>query len=273
MMEKIGLIAGGGQFPIIFSETAKKKGLRVFAIAHTGETDRGLDQVAEGVKWVHIGQLNAMIAFFKDHHVHDAAMAGSITKTRMFTDIRPDLRALKVLATMDHTQDDGLLRAVAGELENEGITVHAPTFLLPELLAQKGCWTRRKPSRSEMADIRFGWNIVKEIGRLDIGQTLVVRDGSVMAVEAIDGTDATIRRGGTLGRKKTVVVKASKPIQDLRFDMPAVGLNTIETMMDVKATVLAVEAGKTIVFDKKDMVRIADDAKIAIMGIDEMNGK
>ncbi|MBW2318549.1 MAG: UDP-2,3-diacylglucosamine diphosphatase LpxI [Deltaproteobacteria bacterium] len=264
-MKRIGLIAGSGQFPFIFSRAAKEKKLEVYAIAHTGETDPGLEDFVDAIKWVKLGQLKTLIKFLRDYGVTDAAMAGAITKTNMFGNVRPDLKALKVLATMNHTQDDGLLRAFACELEKEGITIHAATSLVPELLAKKGCWTKRRPSRSEMADVRFGWGIVKEIGRLDIGQTLVVRQGSVMAVEAIDGTDATVRRGGRLGRKKTVVVKASKPNQDLRFDMPAVGIKTIKTMCDVGATVLAVEANRTVVFDRKEMVVLADRHGIAII--------
>ena len=165
--------------------------------------------------------------------------------------------------------EDSILRAFADELEKEGITTRPSTFLVPELLATKGCWTRRKPSKSEMADVRFGWRIVKEIGKLDIGQTVVVRDRSVMAVEAIDGTDATIRRGGQLGSEKTVVVKSSKPTQDMRFDVPAVGIETVKTMAEVKASVLAVEADRTIVFDREAMVQYADQNKIAIFGMDE----
>lgn len=267
-MERIGLIAGSGQFPVVFSRAAQKKGLGVYAVAYAGETEPRLEALMEATKWIKLGQVNQLISFFKDHGVRDAVMAGAITKTRMFSDVMPDLRALKVLATMDHTQDDGVLRAFAGELEKAGITIHAPTFLVPELLAQKGNWTRRKPSRAEMADVHFGWRIVKEIGRLDIGQTVVVRDRSVMAVEAIDGTDVTIRRGGELGRKKTVVVKASKPNQDMRFDMPAVGVKTIQTMSDVHASVLAVEADKTLVFDRQEMVRLADENGIAIICIE-----
>jgi len=267
-MQKIGLIAGSGQFPGIFSRAARQKGLKVYAVAHVGETGPGLESLVEAVKWVKIGQLKKLITFFKQNNVRDAVMGGGITKAKMFSGARPDLTALKILATMDHTQDDGLLRAFAGELEKEGITVRPSTFLLPELLAQQGCWTRRKPNKAEMADVGFGWRIVKEIGSLDIGQSVVVRDGSVMAVEAIDGTDATIRRGGKLGKEKTVVVKASKPGQDMRFDVPAVGLKTIKTMCSVGASVLAVEADKTVVFDREAMVALADQNGIAIIGVE-----
>ena len=267
-MKRIGLIAGGGQFPDIFSRAAKKRGLMVYAVAHIGETDPELETSVEAIEWIRIGQLKKLIAFFKGKAVQDAVMVGTITKTKMFSGVRPDMRAIKLLATMDHTLDDGLLRAFAAEMEKEGITIHASTFLLPELLAEKGCWTRRKPKRSEMADVHFGWRIVKEIGRLDIGQTVVVRDGSVLAVEAIEGTDATIRRGGKLGKEKVIVVKASKPLQDMRFDVPAVGVDTIKTMCDVGAVVLAVEAGKTVVFDKEEMVALAEDRGIAIIGME-----
>ena len=267
-MERIGVIAGSGQFPGIFSKAAKERGLKVYAVAHVGETDPRLETLVEAIRWVKIGQLSRIIAFFKKNRVSDAVMAGAITKTKMFSRVRPDLRALKVLAAMDHTQDDGLLLGFAGEMEKQGITIRPSTFLLPELLAKRGCWTRRKPTKTEMADVRFGWRIAKEIGRLDIGQSVVVRGGSVMAVEAIDGTDATIRRGGKLGKEKTVVVKASKPNQDMRFDMPAVGVKTINTMRDVGALVLAVEAGKTVVFDREEMVALADRNRIAIIAIE-----
>ena len=267
-MERIGVIAGSGQFPGIFSKAAKERGLKVYAVAHVGETDPALETLVEAIRWVKIGQLSRIIAFFKKNRVSDAVMAGAITKTKMFSRVRPDLRALKVLAAMDHTQDDGLLLGFAGEMEKQGITIRPSTFLLPELLAKRGCWTRRKPTKTEMADVRFGWRIAKEIGRLDIGQSVVVRGGSVMAVEAIDGTDATIRRGGKLGKEKTVVVKASKPNQDMRFDMPTVGVKTIKTMRDVGASVLAVEAGKTVVFDREEMVALADRNRIAIIAIE-----
>jgi DUF1009 family protein len=267
-MKRIGLIAGSGQFPSVFSRAAGKRGLKVYAVAHVGETDPRLETLVEAIKWIKIGQVKKLIAFLKQNDVRDTVMVGGITKTKMFSGVRPDLTALKIVATMDHTQDDGLLRAFADELEKEGIAVRASTFLLPELLASKGCWTRRKPNKSEMADVNFGWQIAKEIGGLDIGQSVVVRDGSVMAVEAIDGTDATIRRGGTLGKERTVVVKASKPNQDMRFDVPAVGVKTIKTMSSVGASVLAVEAGKTVVFDKEEMVALANQKGISIIGME-----
>lgn len=266
-IERLGLIAGGGQFPIIVAKAAQEKGIKLYAVAHIDETDPQVASFTDEIEWVHLGQVGRLIKFFKKNNVRDAVMAGAITKTKMFSNVRPDLKALAVLATIDHTKDDGILRAFANALEKEGITIRFATFLLPELSATKGCWTRRKPSKSEMDDIKFGWKLAKEIGRLDIGQSIVVRDGSVLAVEAIEGTDATIRRGGMLGRDKTVVVKVSKPKQDMRFDVPAVGVKTIEIMHEVGASALAVEAGGTVVFDRKKMTALADEYGIAIIAL------
>lgn len=268
-MDKIGLIAGSGQFPIMFAGAAVAGGLKVYAVAHVGETDPHLEDTVDAIRWVRIGQLKRIIEFFKESGVSDAIMAGGITKTSMFSSVRPDLKAIKMLATMDHTQDDAILRAFACVMENHGIAIRAATFLLPDLLAKSGCWTRRKPTKSEMEDVRFGWRIAKEIGRSDVGQSVVVRRGSVLAVEAIDGTDSTIRRGGALGKRKTVVVKTSKPNQDMRFDMPAVGPKTIETMLEAGACVLAIEADRTVVIDREKMVSLANRNKISIVCVDE----
>jgi DUF1009 family protein len=266
-IEKLGLIAGGGQFPMMIAKAAQEKGIKLYAVAHIDETDPQVASLADAIEWVHLGQVGRLIKFLKKNNVCDAVMAGKITKTKMFSHARPDLKALTVLATVDHTKDDGILRAFADTLEKEGIVVHFATFLLPELLAPEGCWTRRKPSKSEVTDIIFGWKLAKEIGRLDIGQSIVVRDGSVLAVEAIDGTDATIRRGGMLGKNKTVVVKVSKPNQDMRFDMPALGVETIETMHAVDASALAVEASGTVVFNRKAMIALADKYGITIVAL------
>jgi hypothetical protein len=268
-MMRIGLIAGGGQFPIIFSKTAKSKGFAVFAVAYNNETDPGLKEYVDTIEWIHLGQIKRIIKFFKKNSVSQAVMMGAITKTRMFSDVKPDIKAISLIAGMRHTHDDGLLRGFVSILEKEGIEIKPSTFLLPDLLAQKGCWTKRRPTRSENNDIDLGWRVAKEIGRLDIGQCVVVGGGSILAVEAIDGTDATILRGGRLGKGTAVVVKVCKPDQDIRFDIPAIGVRTIKTMYEARARVLVVEAGKAIVFDRKEMIHMADEYGIAVVAIEK----
>ena len=266
---RIGLIAGGGQFPIIFSKEAKSKGFVIYAIAYNNETDPCLKEHVDTIEWIHLGQIKRIIKFFKKNAVSQAVMMGAITKTRMFSDVRPDIKAISLIAGMRHTHDDGLLRGFVALLEKEGIEIKPSTFLLPDLLAQKGCWTKRKPNRSENKDIDLGWRVAKEIGRLDIGQCVVVGGGSVLAVEAIDGTDTTIMRGGRLGKGTAVVVKVCKPEQDIRFDIPAVGVRTIKTMHEAGAGVLVVEAGKAIVFDRKEMIHMADEYGIAVVAMEK----
>ena len=252
----------------MFAKAAKAAGYTVVAAAHLNETPNDLADHVDVIQWIHLGQLNKIIKLFKKHDVRQAVMMGSITKTRIFTDVRPDIKAIALVASMRHTLDDGILRVAAGAIEKEGISIEASTFLLPEILATKGCWTHRRPDASETADIALGWRIAKEIGHLDIGQCVVVAGGSVMAVEAIDGTDATIARGGELAKNQAVVVKVCKPNQDFRFDVPAIGAGTISTMASVGATALAVEAGRAVVFDRSDMVTAADAAGIAIVALD-----
>jgi len=271
MSGKIGLIAGKNKFPLIFAQSAREQGFQVVAAAHHGETDPALEQWADAVKWVYVGQLGKIIRFFQKAGVTRAVMAGGISKGRLFSHLRPDWRALKIVGRAKHAGDDGILRAVAAELESEGITIVSPTLFLTELLAPEGVLSRRQPNAAELRDIEFGFAMAKEIGRLDIGQCVVVRRQAVLAVEAIDGTDATIRRGGILAGEQAVVVKVSKPDQDLRFDVPAVGLETIGVMREVKASVLALEAGKTLMFDRTEMLQQADKAKIAVIGLSSLN--
>lgn len=263
--KRIGLIAGSGQFPLIFARKAREKGYAVYAVAHLKETDPQLETLVAGIEWIHLGQVKRILKFFKGFQVTEAAMLGAIQKTRMFTDVRPDAKALALISGMRHTHDDGLLRAFAALLEREGIRIASSTLLLPELLAPPGCWTRRKPSREESVDVELGWRLAKEIGRLDIGQCIVLAAGSVLAVEAIDGTDATICRGARLGKGRAVVVKVCKPTQDDRFDMPAVGVQTIRTMAETDARVLVIEAGRAVVFDRQEMIDLADRAGICIV--------
>ena len=268
-MDRIGLIAGNGTFPIAFARAAKEKGLQVIAVAHEGETLPELSQWVDGIFWIKVGQLGKLISIFKEQGVHDVLMAGGIKKTRLFQGGMPDLRAAALLAKMLYKKDDSILRAVAAELESEGITVRESTLYLDNILAPAGILTRRKPSKDERLDIEFGWQMAKEIGKLDIGQTVVVKDQAVLAVEAIEGTDEAIRRGGRLCGKGAVVVKICKPQQDLRFDLPAIGMQTIQTMKEVKASCLAVEAGKTIIFDQKEIAVEADRSGIAIVAVDK----
>lgn len=266
-MNKIGLIAGNGNFPIAFAQAAKQKGLHVIAVAHEGETLPELAQLVDGIFWVKVGQLGKIITILKEQGVVDVLMAGGIKKTRFFSGTLPDMRGMALLAKMVHRKDDSLLRAVADELESEGITVRESTLFLDSIVAQQGILTKRKPSKAECRDIEFGWQMAKEIGRLDIGQTVVVKDQVILAVEAIEGTDEAIRRGGKLCGQGAIVVKVCKPHQDLRFDLPAIGTQTIKSMLEVQASCLAVEAGKTIILDRETVIKNADRAGITIVAV------
>jgi len=254
---------------MLVAEAARRRGLRVVAVAHQGETDSALSEKADQVTWVRLGQLGRLIEALKAGGASRAVMAGSIRKRRMFEGVRPDLRGLALMAKMAVFHDDEILKTVAREFAAEGIEIVSSTEYLREMLAPRGCLTRRRPSRTEREDIRFGWRIAKELGRLDIGQCVVVRQMTVLALEAIDGTDETILRGGRLAGGKAVVVKVSKPDQDLRFDVPSVGCDTVRLMDRMKASVLAVEAEKTLMFDKTDMIAAADAAGICVVGYEE----
>ncbi len=268
--EKIGLIAGGGQFPSLFAKKAVQSGLQVIAAGFHSETDKTLVSEVKDFKWLYLGQVNKLIKYFKGHGVSKAVMLGSVEKTNIFKDIRPDLKALAFIAKTVRTHDDHILTSFANLLEKEGIELQPSTFLLPELISPKGCWTRRKPDKAETKDIHQGWRLAKAVGNLDIGQCLVISNGTVLAVEAIDGTDATILRGGTLSQGNgAVVVKLSKPSQDLRFDLPSSGCGTIETMHQCGATVLALEAGKSLAFDREEMIDLANQHKISIIALSD----
>jgi len=268
--EKIGLIAGNGQFPILFAKSAKENGYKVIAVAHIGETEPILKDYVEQIEWIKVGQLGKLIKIFKKAGIKKLVLAGGISKRRLFTEIFPDLKALSLLARLRHKHDDAALRAVAEELEKEGFIVCPSTLFVPSLLAKEGCLTKKKPTKEEKKDIEFGWKMAKAIGELDIGQCVVVKRQVVVAVEAIEGTDETIKRGGKLAKEGAVVVKVSKPHQDLRFDVPAVGKKTIETMASVKARVLAIEAEKTLIFDKEEMISTANKAGISIVSLREL---
>jgi len=270
-MSKIGIIAGGGQFPILFARAAKEKGRQVMVAAHKGESSPELEEVADSICWVKLGQLGKVIKFFRQERVSEAVLLGTITKTRIFKDILPDLKGLSLWNRLKVRQDDSILRAVAEALEEEGIKILESTHYLKDLLFPKGLLTDKKPSAEQIDDINFGWGMAREIGRLDIGQCVVVRDRTVLAVEAIEGTDEAIQRGGVLGKEHAVVVKVKKPDQDFRFDLPAIGSRTIESMEKVGASVLAVEAGQALLFDAGEVVDRANKAGIVVVGVEEIN--
>jgi DUF1009 family protein len=266
-MERIGLIAGNGQFPILFAETARRQGVEVIAVAHRGETAEGIVAVASQVTWVDAGQLETMIDTLKRAGVRRAVMVGGIRKQRLFQHMRPDARATALLARLGTFKDDLVLRAVAGELEREGIAIVPSTLFLGEVVPRVGILGRRGPTSEEWRDIRYGFRVAKEIGRWDIGQCVVVRGEAVLAVEGIEGTDETIRRGGGLANGEIVVVKVCKPTQDLRFDLPAAGLGTVRTLVGARGRALALEAGRTVMLERTEMVAAADAADIAIVAV------
>lgn len=264
--ERIGLIAGNGRFPIIFAENATRLGLRVTAIAHVGETESELERHVDRIHWIQVGQLSKIIHALKGDSVRQAVMLGGVKKTNVFS-VRPDVRALALFSRLKHWKDDVILREFAAELEQEGIQVRESTFGLQGILVEEGTVTKRSPSHKEWEDVQYGWEVACEVGRLDIGQCVVIKDRVIISVEAVEGTDEAIRRGGALAQDGAVVVKRCKPQQDLRFDLPAVGPKTIETMQAVKAGVLALEAGRGILLDRDDTIRLANQAKIAIVGL------
>lgn len=268
--QNIGIIAGGGQFPRLFIEAAHREGRRVVVVAHKGETEERVIEAADAVLWVKLGQLGKVISFLHKQEVEETVFLGTITKTQIFRDVLPDLKALSLWNKIDLKQDDAILRAFAAALEREGIKVVESTIYLRHLLFPAGVLTRAKPSGKQQRDIIFGWHNARAIGKLDIGQCVVVRDCTVLAVEAIEGTDAAILRGGTLAKEKAIVVKVKKPGQDFRFDLPATGLTTIKTLQQVKGAVLAVEAGQSLLFDRQQMIAEANKSGIVVVGVTEL---
>ena len=264
---KLGLIAGNGRFPFLVLEGARRAGASVAVAAIREETDPDIERLAERLTWVGIGQLGKMLRFFKDEGVDKAIMAGQVKHVRIFSRAIPDVRMLKMLLRLPRRNTDALIGAVAGELASEGIELIDSTFFLKDQLPQPGTLTKRKPDDRERGDIEYGLEIANEIARLDLGQTIVVRERACVAIEAMEGTDAVIRRAGHLVRGRLTVVKIAKPDQEMRFDVPVVGLPTIEAMIDSVATCLCLTAGKTLIFDREEMVKLANKSRIAVVAV------
>lgn len=320
---RYGLIAGNGKFPLLVLEGARRAGAALSVVAIHEETDREIDRIADRVQWVGIGQLGKMIRFLKSEGVEKAIMAGQVKHVQIFSRAVPDARMLKMLLKLPRRNTDSLIGAVAEELRSEGIELIDSTYFLQDYLPQAGTLTEREPDAHEREDLAYGLEIVREVARLDLGQTVVVRGKACVAIEAMEGTDATIRRAGeltqgsfdeTLGTKSTApaledngedldrtgqaragragkitlvrglsnlirgrranlaagrltVVKLAKPSQDMRFDVPVVGVPTIEAMIESGATCLCISAGKTLMFDREELIKLANESKIAIVAV------
>jgi len=264
-MKALGIIAGGGGLPLVAAGEARRQGRRVVAVGLREETDPRLAEAADAIHWVRLGQLGAVVRALRAERVTDVLLLGRVAITHLFSRIRPDLLAAKVLLAARDRRGDSLLEAIVKVLEAEGFRVLAtPPFLAPVLL-QEGQLTRRGPSRTEARDIGLGREVARQIAALRIGQTVVVKRGTVLAVESVEGTDAAIRRGGALGQGGVVVVKVSRPDQDLRYDLPTIGPETLEALREAEATALALDAGRSLLLERERFVAGADAMKLAVV--------
>jgi DUF1009 family protein len=263
-----GLIAGNGRFPFLVLEGARSQGIEMAVIALKEEASPELERVAKRLHWVSLGELSKAIELMHQEGVKQAVMAGQVKHNKIFSSIRPDWRLAKLLLSLTMKNTDALVGAVARVLEDEGIHLVDSTAFLSPLLPEAGVLTRRAPDEREAADIAYGLGVARQIAGMDIGQTVVIAERACVAVEAMEGTDEAIARGARItGGKPLVVVKVSKPGQDMRFDVPVVGLPTIEQMKQCGATALAVDAGKTLLFDRTKLLATADAAGIAIQAV------
>lgn len=271
-LDVLGLIAGRGRFPLDVARAVRDRGRCVVAIAFHGHTDPDIEAVATHVDWHHLGQVDLAVGSLLAAGVRDAVMAGKVPKLTMFDpqqSLELDEHATHLIGSLADRNDDSILRLVADHLESRGIRLLGQAEMVPELMAGAGPLGATQPSDRVTADIEFGWPIAKTIAGLDIGQTIVVRDRAVLAVEAIDGTDAAIERAGKLAAHGCVV-KVAKPLQDPRFDLPAIGLRTIEALVAARASAFAFEAHSTVVLDRKELVELADANEIALVGIESV---
>ena len=267
----LGIIAGEGSFPYLVADGAGKQKRKTVAVGFKEHTDPGLVSKVDAFTWLRIGQLGKLLSFFKSHGVLEIVFAGAINKPKALG-IRPDLKAARFLFQNRSRNDNALLSALIRLLEKEGFTVVSPSSFASGLRMSAGVLTKRKPTEQERLDIHFGWPLVKQLGSLDIGQCLVVRQGMAVAVEAMEGTNSTILRAGELAGKGCVVLKAFKPGQEEHVDQPSIGPETVRTMIRARASCLAVETGKSLFFDREQALTLADGANICILGCDRDGG-
>ena len=266
-LASLGIIAGNGAYPFALVKSARAAGVaRIVAAAFENETNPELASQVDEIEWMRVGQLGRLIKTFSSRKVGQVIMAGQIAPGNLF-DLRPDLKAFLVLAKLKERNAESIFGAIGDELAKAGVELLPATTFMEEHLAQAGVFAGPRLSRREESDVRFGLSIAKEVSRLDIGQTVVVKGGTVLAVEGFDGTNATIRRGGQLGKGEAVVVKVSKPNQDFRFDVPVIGPATLEAAAEAQIRVIAVEAGRTLVMEREQLTEMAARLKISLYGI------
>lgn len=236
-------------------------------MAHEGETDRSLEALCDEISWVHVGQLGRLIRAFKAAKIEEAVMAGGIAKVRLFGGLRPDLAALKLLSRIRSFDNDSLLGMVAAAFEDEGIRIVDPASYCPDMIARLGPYGSWLPDPGVEEDARLGMRVAEAASRAEVGQTVCVKGGAVVALEAMEGTDRCIRRAGELAGEGVVVVKVAMPEQDLRFDAPCIGPGTVKTCAEIGAAALVFEAERAVILDEAELVRLADEAKLAIIGV------
>ena len=270
-METLGLLAGIGHLPVDVAQSAKKLGYKVVAIAVVPETDPELPENVDVFYTINVGKVGKILRTLKQNDVKNVTMIGKVTKEVLYKTgvVIPDLTTIRVLASLPDRKDDTIMNAIVKLIEDTGMHVMDQTVLVRPLLPEPGVLTKRKPTEQEWKDMQFGFRMAKELGRLDIGQTVVVKNQAVMALEAIEGTDACILRGGFLGKGGVIVAKTAKPAQDNRFDIPSVGTTTLTSMIHAGATGIVIEAGRTLLVDRKRTLAMADEKGITIVSMSE----
>ena len=255
-IQTLGLIAGNGHFPILFARQAKSQNIKIVAAAVKGDTSFLLKFFVDKLSWFQVGELNKLFLFFKNEGIEKVIMAGQVNPNNLFNErLQLDNRFVELFKALKDRKADTIFSAVAQELKAHGIELMDSTFLLEDYLSPRGTLTKRGPTLSELGDIEFGKKIAKDMGGLDVGQTVVIKEKAIVAIEAMEGTDQTILRGGRIAHTGVVIVKMSKPKQDFRFDVPVIGPKTIRTMIKSRAACLAIESGKTLIIDKKTCLK------------------
>jgi DUF1009 family protein len=267
--EKLGIIAGNGSYPLLLAEGARSAGVQyIFTVAFKKETDRGIEKKVDKIKWLNFGQFQAAVDALKEEHIQYAVLAGQITPTNLFY-LRPDGRALALLKKIKVKTAHSIFGTVSDELQKEGIILLPAHSFMEHTMPEKGVLTRREPDEREMHDIQIGIKVAKIVGSLDIGQTIAIKDGAVLAVEAFEGTDEAILRAGRLGNGGIVVVKVAKAAHDMRFDIPVIGARTIKALKKAKATALAIEAHRTIILEKDFVIGEAEKSGLSIVAVEK----